>query len=526
MTLRSATLRSATLRSATLRSATLRSATLSPADGEFQPLLSARHERYDDSTLPLKRTPLPKAQLGIILFLHLSEPLTSQLINPFAPQLIRDIGVTNGDETKVGYYVGIMQSLFFFAQALTVLHWARLSDRIGRKPVLLCGLIGLIFAMYGFGLSLTFWGLVACRSLHGALNGNVSVMKSMLAELTDATNIAAAYGYLPIAWSTGSILGPMIGGLLAHPAETFPAWFGNSAFLKKYPYFLPCAIPATYAIVAWFVTLFFLRETASGPAVIKIPSIVERREGAAAKRDSEDAPLLEPVPEVPESEQAFPINQLFTKRILLAGGNYAILSLVDISLRAIHPVFLATPIELGGLGMPTVQIGKVMALFGAFNGIFQIFFFAPMVDWLGSKTMYNFGLACLLPTYAMFPLLSVLAQQQGESTDLIWYLSLVQVFSSIGTGLSHGAIFIYISSAAPNRASLGGTYGLCQLVVSLVRTFGPAAATALFSLSIEQWFDANGWMVYYVMIVVNGVALYFGSLLPQKPWVMGEADAE
>jgi hypothetical protein len=45
------------------------------------------------------------------------------------------------------------------------------------------------------------------RSMNGVLNGNIGVIKSMLAEITDSTNIAIAYGAMPIAWSTGSTLG-------------------------------------------------------------------------------------------------------------------------------------------------------------------------------------------------------------------------------------------------------------------------------------------------------------------------------
>ena len=86
------------------------------------------------------------------------------------------------------------------------------------------GLMGLSISMYCFGLSRTFWGLVVryvsllnstqtnahthcSRSLNGALNGNIGVMKSMLAEITDSTNIAQAYAFLPIAWSTGATVG-------------------------------------------------------------------------------------------------------------------------------------------------------------------------------------------------------------------------------------------------------------------------------------------------------------------------------
>ena len=53
---------------------------------------------------------------------------------------------------------------------------------------------------------------------------------------------------------------PVIGGSLSRPAERHPELFGQSEFLKKYPYFLACSIPATFSIVACFVTLFFLKE--------------------------------------------------------------------------------------------------------------------------------------------------------------------------------------------------------------------------------------------------------------------------
>lgn len=53
---------------------------------------------------------------------------------------------------------------------------------------------------------------------------------------------------------------PLIGGSLAKPAERFPKLFGDSDFLKTYPYFLPCAVPATFSLVAWLVTFLFLKE--------------------------------------------------------------------------------------------------------------------------------------------------------------------------------------------------------------------------------------------------------------------------
>jgi MFS family permease len=51
-------------------------------------------------------------------------------------------------------------SLYYAAQTVTVLHWSRLSDKVGRKPVLLCGILGTMVSSLLFGLSRSFWALV------------------------------------------------------------------------------------------------------------------------------------------------------------------------------------------------------------------------------------------------------------------------------------------------------------------------------------------------------------------------------
>ncbi|TFK60007.1 MFS general substrate transporter [Pluteus cervinus] len=479
---------------------------------EETPLLSSQQAT--------KKTPLPWFQFSLILFIQLAEPLTCNVIYPFAPQLIREIGITHGNESQVGYYVGLMQSLFFFGQACTVLHWNRISDRVGRKPVILSGLFGLCFCMYGFGLSLTFWGLVLCRSLSGALNGNVGVIKSMIAEMTDSTNIAQAYAYLPIAWSSGNALGPVIGGFLSRPAEQFPEWFGESEFHKRYPYFLACSVPATFTIVAWFAGYFFLKETVASPTPVSELLFSKN------KCDSSKSPILSPRPSETSSSSSLhentsyddgkplPLRSLLTRNVILAAGNYASLSLVDIAYRAIQPVFLSTPIELGGLGLPPSSIGNVLSFFGIVNGILQVFFFARIQRRFGSKRVFLTGIISSIPLVLMFPLINHLARKQGLST-LVWALVYGQVALSVLPTASYGAIFIFITAASPNRASLGATNGLSQISVSLMRAIGPALVAVVWSLTIEHNY-LHGQLVYLVLVGVSSLSIFIGSLLPSE----------
>ncbi|KIK32060.1 hypothetical protein CY34DRAFT_102302, partial [Suillus luteus UH-Slu-Lm8-n1] len=74
--------------------------------------------------------------------------------------IISELGITEGNDATVGCYARIIESLFFVAQALRVLRWSRLSDRIGRKPVLIIGLSGACISILYFGFSTTFLGLV------------------------------------------------------------------------------------------------------------------------------------------------------------------------------------------------------------------------------------------------------------------------------------------------------------------------------------------------------------------------------
>ncbi|KAG2056831.1 MFS general substrate transporter [Suillus hirtellus] len=463
----------------------------------------------EGNSSPVKKpqTPLPWRQFSMLLVLQIAEPMTSQVISPFAPQLIRDIGITHGDEALVSFYVGLLHSLFFATEALTIFHWSRLSDYIGRKPVLLIGLFGLSLSMFCFGLSKTFWSLVISRCLNGALNGNIGVMKSMTAEMTDSTNVARAWAFLPLAWSSGSTLGPLIGGELARPADRFPNIFGDSAFLKKYPYFLPCAVPATVSALTWIIAFLYLKETTTPR--ININQLLPWK-----KRKISPSPTLEPLPvSSPISDKPVPIRALFVRRVLIATGSYAGIALIDIAFRTVQPVFYATPISLGGLGLDTPTIGTILALQGILNGAMQPLAFARLYDIMGAKKLWLFAVTCALPMVALLPTLNTLARSSGI-VQSIWYLVTLQVALMGCTSFAYGISFMYITAASPNRASVGATNGFAQVIVSIMRAVGPAAANSAFSISIEKQY-LGGNLVYFVMLGMVCMAMGVGILLPR-----------
>jgi len=287
-------------------------------------------------------------------------------------------------------------------------------------------------------------------------------------------------------------LGPIFGGSLSRPSERFPAFFGNNEFLKTHPYFLPCAVPATFSALAWLVTFLFLKETVQSP--LSLSRLLRFKEGEATLEPRNVDRSPEPSdaePQKPsESNKPIPLRSLLTWPVIVAAGNYACLSLVDIALRAIQPLFFSTPIELGGLGLPPSTIGNILAIYGIANGLFQVLFFAKIHDYWGSKRIFIFGIASAIPAFGAFPLISHLARSHGLGYT-VWAVVALQTVISIGLNLSYGkqfraqsvyappncwvtgAIFIFIAAASPNRASLGATNGLSQVRLRLFELGSP-----------------------------------------------------
>lgn len=95
--------------------------------------------------------------------------------------MVKDFRVA--DRTDASFYAGILVSAFSLAEALTGMFWGGLSDRIGRKPVLLSGCFGTVLSLLLVGFAPNFWVALLGRALGGLLNGNIGVIQTMVGEL-------------------------------------------------------------------------------------------------------------------------------------------------------------------------------------------------------------------------------------------------------------------------------------------------------------------------------------------------------
>ncbi|KAK8472081.1 hypothetical protein PHAVU_002G108300 [Phaseolus vulgaris] len=127
-------------------------------------------------------------------------------------------------------------SVFMLGRCLTSLLWGAIVDRIGRKPVILAGIISVVIFNTLFGLSKSFWMAILTIFLLGCFNGFLGPVRNCISTPTSHVVI-------------GLIIGPSLRGYLAQPVEKYPNIFPKNSFWNKFPYFLPNLITSVFALV-------------------------------------------------------------------------------------------------------------------------------------------------------------------------------------------------------------------------------------------------------------------------------------
>ncbi|KUI61848.1 hypothetical protein VP1G_09014 [Cytospora mali] len=201
----------------------------------------------------------PTYQLTILAICRFSEPIAFNSILAYTYIMVQDL---NGTDVNASFYAGLLVSAYAVAEAMTAMIWGAVSDRYGRKPVVLFGLCGVAISSLLFGLAKTYWVALLARFVGGSLNGNVSVMQTMVAEMVKKPeHEPRAYAVQPFVWFLGSIIGSAMGGFLAQPAKFYPHIFPADGLFGRYPYLLPNLVAMAVIVIAVVQGILFLDET-------------------------------------------------------------------------------------------------------------------------------------------------------------------------------------------------------------------------------------------------------------------------
>ncbi len=175
--------------------------------------------------------------MPFIMITVLLDMMSIGIIAPVLPKLIGTF-MASGASTSVAY--GLAQAAFAVAQFFSAPVLGALSDRYGRRPVLLLGLFGMAINFFVTALATEFWMLLAVRIMGGAVCANIAVANAYVADITTPETRARNFGLLGAMFGIGFILGPVIGGLLGDDDHRLPFMVsGGLALLHAaYGYFV------------------------------------------------------------------------------------------------------------------------------------------------------------------------------------------------------------------------------------------------------------------------------------------------
>ena len=116
-----------------------------------------------------------------------------------------------------------------------------------------------------------------------------------------------------------------------------------------------------------------------------------------------------------------PLGKLLTYPIVLSISNHIALSLMDMIFISLLPLFVAMPVELGGLGFTPMAIGYVLGILGVWRGLFAILFLARLIRRFGERQAFIVGMLAFNVNFIMLPLINIAARRTGV-TWIVWCL--------------------------------------------------------------------------------------------------------
>ncbi|MGC4060265.1 MAG: MFS transporter [Aquabacterium sp.] len=184
-----------------------------------------------------------QAAMPFIMVTVFLDMMSIGIIAPVLPKLIGTF-MASGAGTSMGY--GAAQAAFAIAQFFSAPVLGALSDRYGRRPVLLLGLLGMGMNFFITALATQFWMLIAVRIMGGAVCANIAVANAYVADITQPQDRTKNYGLLGAMFGLGFIMGPVLGGVLGDHDVHWPFLLAGSLSLLNcvYGYFvLPESLP-------------------------------------------------------------------------------------------------------------------------------------------------------------------------------------------------------------------------------------------------------------------------------------------
>lgn len=430
---------------------------------------------------PAGDKPLPKAQIILLCYARLIEPIAFFSIFPYINQMLqRNVDLPAAD---VGFYSGLIESLFSLTQMLVMIFWGKAADRIGRKPVLVFSLVGVSISTAFFGMARNLWQMILFRCIAGVFAGTILTVRTMISEHSTAKTQARSFSWFAFAGNLGILFGPLVGGALAEPATQYPRAFGSVTLFREYPYALPSLAVGSIGFTAVITTALFVEET------LKKPSTNSAEDGQG-NGDAPSKPKKLGTWELVKSPGVATVLFVYANSTILA-----------FAYTAVVPVFWFMPVELGGFGFTPFQISMFMGLTGFSQAVWMLVFFPPLQHRLGTNGVMRLcGIA--YPIGMLFnPILSAVLRSGADTA--FWVTAPIFLLIMPGVSMAFTGVQLCLNDVSPSPETLGTLNALVLTGSSALRSFLPALFTSICAIGARTQILA-GYLVWFVIVVIAG----------------------
>ena len=379
----------------------------------------------------------------IVIFLTVFIDLVGfGIVVPLVPVYSRHLGAS-------GFVIGVIIASFSAMQFLFAPIWGRLSDRIGRRPVLLVSTAGAAASYVLFALgsaqeahAVALWMLVISRVFAGICGGNITVAQAYVADITPPENRSKRMGLIGVAFGLGFIFGPIIGGVsLKHLGNTGPGW-------------IAAALCAANFLLAFFI-------------------LNESRQ-----------PSSEHVAQRPHLDQW--LHTLGQPKIGLLIGTFFLATFCFSCFETTLPLMVSDNfhLDIRADERAASMVIYLYAYCGFISVLVQGGVIGRLVKKMGEPKLIALSLVLAAIGFAPLPFIKGMMPSswkvlmQPDGLPWVWLLAVLAVLS-VGTALTRPPLFGLLSNLTPAHEQ-GATIGIAQSAGSLARIVGPVFGATLF----------------------------------------------
>lgn len=377
------------------------------------------------------------AKLLPILGITFIDILGFSILIPILPYYVKHFGAST-------IAVGLLFAVFALCQFVAGPIWGNVSDRIGRKAVLIISQIGATIGWAGLAFAPTLFWVFIARAIEGASGGNISVTQAYVADRVEPEQRSQAFAYVGAAFSAGLVLGPIAGGtLLAH--------FG---------YTMPFLLAAGLQVVTLVVTIVFLPEDVAARG--------ERTE-ATSFRD------------IVRSLGDVRVSPVLVQKFAYSLGLYAWFAVFALVLAAV-----------AGFG-PT-ETSYFFAGFGVASIVFQLGVVGRLVEAVGVRATSNLGFGAACVYFIAVPFVHGIVA-----------LFLAQIVFAFALSTTNATLATLLTDAAPEHLR-GTVLGAGSSLESVAGVVMPTISAAVLASYGPGWTGGISAFFCFVALVLGVLA--------------------